>query len=64
MNEDQLRELRQVKRDADHAAEYFADHMDGREYDTGTVLVAAYIDSARRYLADLLEQQSAPPARP
>lgn len=55
MTDDQLRELRQVSRDADHAAEYFEDHMCGREYDTSTALIAAYIDSTRRFLADLLQ---------
>lgn len=65
MNAAQLRELRQAKHDADLAAEYFADHMTGREYDTSTALISAYIDCTRRYLADLLKaQENAPPAQP
>jgi hypothetical protein len=59
MTDEQIDTIRRAKHDADVAAECLADYMAEREYDTLTALLSAYLDSARRELAELL-----PPTEP
>ena len=61
MTDDQINTIRRAKHDVDFAASCLEDYMAERDETTDTALLAAYLDSARRELAELLKAGDAPP---